>query len=101
MDTMGRNDNNLYTCISNGVGKNVDAPSKEKLIGTRPSFRIGSEGIVAFSDNIIPMELDSAVTVAGMMLLKYLIDGMLPIGTFDKDKSMDNFDVEFLGMEKG
>ena len=81
---------------------NVDAPSKEKLIGIWPSFKNGSEGNVAFNDVVTPNAPDDSVTrVAGMMLLKYLMNGTLPDGTFDNDRSMNTRDEEFRATEKG
>jgi hypothetical protein len=82
------------------VSKNVDDPSKEKLIGISPSSRIGSIGTVTFRDTTIPCGPEKE-RVAAIILLKYLIDAMLPGGTFDKDKNIGICDVEFRAIEKG
>ena len=80
----------------------VDAPSNEKLTGIWPSIRNGSNGTVAFSDTINPSgPEDSVASVAGMMFFRYLMNGKLPAGTFDTDKSIDTRAEEFRAVEKG
>ena len=79
---------------------NVDAPSNEKLTGIWPSLNTGSEGNVAFNDMVTPNGPDGSIArLAGTMVLKYLMNGKLPTGTFDNDKSIDTRDVEFRGIE--
>jgi hypothetical protein len=97
----GRNDKNLYTKIAKGVAKNVDEPSREKLMGIVPSFRIGSVGTVAFSILMIREPTEWLAIETGTMVLKYLMNGILPGGIFDMDKSMDTGVVEFRAIEKG
>ena len=102
MDVPGRKDKNLYTYIWKGVSKNVDEPSKENLIGIWPSFRKGSKGTVTLSAIMTPNgPEESAASVAGTIVLKYFMDGILPGGTFDKDNKVETCDVEFLAIEKG
>ena len=80
----------------------MDEPSKEKLIGIRPSIKNGSKGMDAFMDVMTPTgPEESLARTAEMMVPEYLMDGMLPVGTIDKDKSMDTREVEFRAIEKG